>query len=169
MTNIIRRLAIACTCLLFWQIHAVAADRLPVSTPIKFGLDNAVELHATLDRHRNYYINLVLHFRSDEQRAFVRAFIGEPTPICKALNDCGETASFKVTIRTIDNVLLEQTKTSYGYFAHSANAYYRNILITPLKPGKYNLRIEIIEFGPTMPKADASIELSTDSRARDLE
>jgi hypothetical protein len=39
----------------------------------------------------------------------------------------------------------------------------------PLKPGKYNFRIEIIEFGPTMPKADASIELSTDSRARDLE
>jgi hypothetical protein len=169
VTNIIRRLAIAFICLLFWQVYAVAADRLPVSIPIKFGVDKVAELEATVARHRNYYINLEFRFTNDEQRAFVRAFIGEPAPICKALNDCGETASFKITIRTSDKVVFEQTKTSYGYFAHSANAYYRNILVTPLKPGKYNFRIEAIEFGPSMPKADASIELSTDPRARDLE
>jgi hypothetical protein len=162
------RLAIACVGLLLWVGYANSAARLPLSVPVKFGVDKAVEIDATLDRYRNYYINLAIQFKNAEQRAFARVLIGDQTPICRALNDCGETAVFKVTIRARDNVLLEETKTSYGHFAFSASAYHRNILVTPLKPGKYNIRLEVIEFGLAMSKADAAIELSTDARERDL-
>lgn len=159
----------ACVWLLLWTVYASSAELLPVSVPVRFGIDKAVEFSATIDRNRNYYINLVLHFQSDEQRAFARALIGEQAPICKALNDCGEIASFKVTIETKGGVLLQQTRPTYGHFAYSSTAYYRNILITPLKPGRYNITIDIIEFGQAMLKADTSIELSTDSREADLE
>jgi len=166
--NIIFRVSITCAWLLLSLVYRANADTLPVSAPIRFGSDKAVEIDATLDRHRNYSINLAIHFNNDQERAFARLLIGDQAPICRVLKDCGEAASFKVTIRTNDTVLFEQVKQSYGHFSFSAGAYYRNILITPLKPGKYKFRVEVVDFGPTMPRADTSIELSTDSRERDF-
>jgi hypothetical protein len=85
------------------------------------------------------------------------------------INDCGEISSFEVTVTRGGNVIFRGQKEAYGHYAHGASEYYRNILILPLRPGRYTIKVEVNEFGEGMRNADTAIEMSTDPRERDLE
>lgn len=166
--SLILRLSFACLGVLLLAAGAALAEKIPVSVPIRFGLDKSVQFGAVITRHRNYYLDLVILFKDEEQRAQARAIAGEPTRICKALNNCGEPSTFKVVIRKSTELILEETRVSYGHYSYSASGFYRNILIAPLTSGEYTISVEILESGSRLPRTDTLIELSTDARERDL-
>ncbi len=131
------RILFRATC--FWLLlllHcANAAPRIPISVPIRFGVDTYVEFSADITRHRNYYLDVVFSSRNQQQREFVRKVVGEPEISCRALNECGEISSFKVTIKQRDQTVLQAQKDAVGRYAYGAFEFYRNILITALRPG----------------------------------
>jgi hypothetical protein len=153
---------------LLFVANARAAQRLPISVPFKIGTDKLVEFSVNITNYRNYYIDLIFYFKTDQQRAAVKKIVGEPAPICRRLKDCGERSSFEVTIMRGGDVIFRGEKEAFGHYAHGASEYYRNILILPLRPGQYTIKVEINEFGEGMKNADTAIEVSTDPRERDL-
>jgi hypothetical protein len=159
---------IICVWFLLVLTPANAASGFPQSVPLRFGNDKSVELAADLTRYRNYYVDIVFHFKDEQQRAFLKKIVGEPTPICKALNDCGVTPSFLVTIKAGMDVILREERRPIGYYAHGASRFYRNILITPLKPGYYTITVEVTQSTNEIANTTATIDLSTDSREADL-
>lgn len=158
----------SCVWLLLLSLPAKAATSLPFSVPINFGSDKIVDSSAELTRYRNYNLDVVFRFRADQERAFAKKVVGEPTRSCKISNECGDTVSFVVTIKAGLDVIFKQEKTVSGTAGYSATQFYRNILIMPLKPGRYTITVEPTEFTENMTKSDAAIELSTDARATDL-
>jgi hypothetical protein len=166
LTSIARTI---CVWLSLFLLPAKAATSLPLSTPIYFDKGNIVELSADLARYRNYNIDIVFRFGNDQERAFAKKIVGEPTRSCKISNECGDTVSFVVTIRAGTDVISRQEKTVFGSYAFSATQFYRNIMIIPLRPGHYTITLELVEFTENMTKTNAAIELSTDARASDLE
>jgi len=159
---------IICFCfLLFWQ-PANAATGLPFAKPLRFGVDKSVELTVELTRHRYYYLDLVFYFQDDEQRAVAKKIVGEPTPVCKALNDCGVTPSFLVTIKSADKTVLTEEKTPGGHYAFGSNQYYRHILIAPLRPGTYTITVQVTQSPDELTRIPAGVELSTDARTLDI-
>jgi hypothetical protein len=159
---------IICVWFLLVLTPANAATGFPQSVPLRFGIDKSVELAADLTRYRNYYLDIVFHFKDEQQRALLKKIVGEPTPICKALNDCGVTPSFLVTIKEGMNVILREERKPIGYYAHGSSRFYRNILITPLKPGGYTITVEVTQSTNEIANTTATIDLSTDSREADL-
>lgn len=159
---------IICIWLLLVLTPAHAATGVPQSVPLRFGIDKSVELSADLTKHRNYYIDIVFHFKDEEQRTLLKKMVGEPAPICKALNDCGITPSFLVTIKAGKDVILREEKTPIGYYAHGSSRFYRNILITPLKPGNYTITVEVTQTANEIANTTATIDFSSDSREADL-
>ena len=137
--------------------------------PIHFGKDKIVELSAELTRYRSYYLDVVFIFKNDQQRVFAKEVVGEPTRSCKASNECGEASSFIITVKAGSDIILKQEKKVFGSYAFSANQFYRNILIVPLRPGSYTITVEPTEFTEKLINTRAAIELSTDARASDLE
>jgi Domain of unknown function (DUF5625) len=158
---------VLCVLILLFVADARAAQQFPV-VPFKVGEDKSVEFSVNIARYRNYRIDLIFYFRTEQQRAVVKKIVGEPEPVCRRLNDCGETSSFEVTVMRGSSVVFRAKKEAYGYYAHGASEYYRNILILPLRPGQYSIKVEVNEFGEGMRNADTAIEVSTDSRERDL-
>lgn len=149
-------------------LPANAGTRLPTSVPLRFGVEQPVQLSASLTRHRNYYVDVVFYFKGADQRKVVKKIAGEPSPICKALNDCGVTPSFLVTITAGADIVLREERMPIGYYAHGSNEFYRNILIAPLKPGNYTVAVDVMQSPDEMKDISAAIELSTDPRASDL-
>jgi hypothetical protein len=137
--------------------------------PIHFGKDKVVELSAELARYRSYYLDVVFIFKNDQQRAFAKEVVGAPTRSCEASSECGEASSFMITIKAGSGVILKQEKKVFGRYAFSADQFYRNILVIPLRPGSYTITVEPTEFTEKLTNARAAIELSTDARASDLE
>jgi Domain of unknown function (DUF5625) len=158
-----------CVWLLLFSLPANADTSLPLSVPIHFDTDKVVELSAELTRYRNYNLDIVFRFRDDQERAFAKKVVGEPTRSCKISNECGDTVSFVVTIKVGLEVITKQEKKVFGVYAFSATQFYRNILIMPLRPGRYTITVEPTEFTENMMRTNAAIELSTDARASDLE
>jgi hypothetical protein len=148
---------------------AGAATPLPLSVPIHFGKDKIVQLSAELARYRSYYLDVVFIFKNDQQRVFAKEVVGQPTQSCKASSECGEASSFMITIKAGSDVILKQEKKIFGRYAFSADQFYRNILVIPLRPGSYTITVEPTEFTEKMTNTQAAIELSTDARASDLE
>jgi len=146
-----------------------AAPRIPVSVPLKFGIDRAVEFSVTIDRYRNYYLDLVVRFENNDERKFARQVVGDATDVCRVLNDCGEISSFNITIKSGDKVILQLEKQAYGHFGFGENVYARNILVVPLRPEMYTFRSEIIDFGSKLKSANTELTLSTDPRDSDLD
>lgn len=165
--NLLKLLKVLCILILLFVGNARAAQQFPV-VPFKVGEDKSVEFSVNIARYRNYRIDLVFYFKTEQQRTIVKKIAGEPTPICQRLNDCGEVSSFDVTVIRGGNVIFQGEKEAYGHYAQGASEYYRNILILPLRPGQYTIKVEVKEFGEGMRNADTAIELSTDSRAQDL-
>jgi Domain of unknown function (DUF5625) len=153
--------------LLIWQ-PANAATRLPFSKPLRFGVDQSVEFTVQLARYRYYFLDVVFYFQDAEQRAVARKIVGEPTPACKALNDCGVTPSFLVTIKSADKTILTEEKTPGGHYAFQANQFSRHILITPLRPGTYIITVQVTQSADELIRIPAGIELSTDARTLDI-
>jgi hypothetical protein len=83
-------------------------------------------------------------------------------------NECGVPTAFLITIRKEGNIILTEERKVFGRYAFDANQYYRNIIIIPLKPGNYTIRVEPTENADDLANINASIELSTDARASDL-
>jgi hypothetical protein len=159
---------IICFCfLLFWQ-PATAAMGLPFAKPLRFGVDKSVELTVELTRYRYYFLDVVFYFEDNEQRAVAKKVVGEPTPICKALNDCGVTPSFSVTIRSADKTILTEEKTPVGHYAFRSNQFNRHILITPLRPGIYTITVQVTQSSDELTRLPAGIEFSTDPRTLDI-
>jgi hypothetical protein len=154
--------------LLLLLLPADAATRLPSSAPLRFGIDKSVELPAELTRYRNYYVDIVFRSANAQQRIATKKIAGEPSPICKALNDCGVMPSFLVTIRAGADIVLKEERTPAGYYSHGSNEFYRNILIAPLRPGNYTIIVEITQSPDEMSDTAATIEVSTDARESDL-
>jgi hypothetical protein len=154
--------------LLFW-FPANAGTLLPLSVPIHFDADKVIEFSADLTRYRNYNLDIVFRFKDDQERAFVKKVIGEPTRSCKISNECGDAVSFAVTIKSGSELITKQEKKVFGSYAFSATQFYRNIVVVPLKPGRYTITVEPIEFNENIVRTNAAIELSTDARASDLE
>jgi hypothetical protein len=159
---------IICVWFLLGMTPAIAATGFPQSVPLRFGIDKSVELAAALTRYRNYYLDIVFHFKDEQQRTALKKIVGEPTPICKALNDCGVTPSFLVTIKAGMDVILREESKPIGYYAHGSSRFYRNILITPLKPGTYTITVEVTQSENEMANTTSTIDFSTDSREADL-
>lgn len=157
-----------CICLFLLTLPVNAATQLPISVPLRFNIDKFVELSANLTRHRNYYVDIVFYFKDADQRRVVKKIAGEPDPICKALNDCGVTPSFLITIRAGDDVISREERTPIGYYAHGSNEFYRNILVVPLKPGNYMIMVDVMQSSDELKSTSAAIELSTDPRESDL-
>jgi hypothetical protein len=149
-------------------LPADAATQLPLDKPLRFGTDKAVELSAELARHRAYYLDVAFPFHDAQQRVYMRNLVGDATPNCKALNECGIPTAFLVTIRNGDNILLKEERKVFGHYAFDVNKYYRNIVIVPLKPGNYIITVEIMENPKEIMGVDAVIRLTTDARATDL-
>jgi hypothetical protein len=147
---------------------ADAATGFPQSVPLRFGIDKSVELSADLTRYRNYYLDIVFHFNDEQQRTLLKKIVGEPAPICKALNDCGVTPSFLVTIKKGMDIILREERRPVGYYAHGSSRFYRNILITPLKPGNYTITVEVTQSTDEVANTTATVDFSTDSREADL-
>ena len=165
----VRSIQISCVFLLLFASPASAATRLPLSVPIHFGKDSIVELSAELARYRSYRIDVVFLFQDERQRVFAKEVAGEPVSICKASSECGEVSSFIVTIKAGTRIVLKEEKKVFGSYGFSANQFYRNILVVPLKPGSYTITVEPTEFTEKLTNTRAAIELSTDARASDLE
>ena len=159
---------IICVWFLLVLTPANAATGFPQSVPLRFGIDSSVELVADLSRYRNYYLDIVFHFKDEQQRTALKKIVGEPTPICKALNDCGVTPSFLVTIKGGMDVILQEERKPIGYYAHGSSRFYRNILITPLKPGNYTITVEVTQSENELANTTATIDLATDSREANL-
>jgi hypothetical protein len=123
---------------------------------------------AELTRYRNYYVDIVFRSANAQQRAVAKKIAGEPTPICKASNDCGVMPSFLVTIRAGADIILKEERTPAGYYSHGSNEFYRNILIAPLRPGNYTIVVEVTQASDEMSGIAATIEVSTDARESDL-
>jgi hypothetical protein len=155
--------------LLLFLLPANAATSLPFAVPIHFATDKVIEFSVELIRYRNYNLDIVFLFRDDQERAFAKKIVGEPTRSCRISNECGDTASFVVTIRAGPEVILKQEKKAFGTYGFSATQFYRNILIIPLRPGRYTITVEPTEFTENMTRINAAIEISTDARASDLE
>jgi hypothetical protein len=164
-----RSVQITCFLFLLFASPAGAATPLPLSVPIHFGKDKVVELSAELARYRSYYLDVVFIFKNDQQRAFAKEVVGAPTRSCEASSECGEASSFMITIKAGSGVILKQEKKVFGRYAFSADQFYRNILVIPLRPGSYTITVEPTEFTEKMTNTHAAIELSTDARASDLE
>jgi hypothetical protein len=145
-----------------------AATQVPISIPIHFGSDGFVEFSVELTRYRNYYFDLVFTFKTDEQRVLAKKAAGEPTPICRAVHDCGQVSNFNIRIQAGNDIVLEKRSQAYGYYAHGAYNYSRNIIVTPLRPGIYVITMNVLEFGPELSKVNTLIEVTTDARERDL-
>ncbi|MEA2941532.1 MAG: hypothetical protein QOD09_2061 [Bradyrhizobium sp.] len=165
----IRSVQITCFLFLLFVSGAGAATPLPLSVPIHFGKDKVVELSVELARYRSYYLDVVFIFKNDQQRAFAKEVVGAPTRSCKASSECGEASSFIITIKAGSDLILKQEKRVFGRYAFSADQFYRNILVVPLRPGSYTITVEPTEFTEKMANTHAAIELSTDARASDLE
>jgi Domain of unknown function (DUF5625) len=153
--------------LLLWQ-QANAATGLPFAKPLRFGVDQSVEFSVELARHRYYFLDVVFYFQNTEQRAVAKEIVGEPTPVCKALNDCGVTPSFLVTIKSADKIILTEEKTPGGHYAFQSNQFNRHILITPLRPGTYTITVQVTQSADGLISIPAGIELSTDARTLDI-
>jgi hypothetical protein len=166
---LVRSIQITCVLLSLFTWPASAATPLPLSVPIHFGKDKIVELSAELARYRSYYLDVVFIFKNDQQRAFAKEVVGEATRSCKVSSECGEASSFMITIKAGSEIILKQEKKVFGRYAFSADQFYRNILVIPLRPGPYTITVEPTEFTEKMTNTQAAIELSTDARASDLE
>ena len=147
---------------------ADAAVGIPVSVPIKFGVEKSVEFSIIIDRHRNYYLDLALRFENIEERDLARKIIGDATSLCRAAHDCGEVSSFKITITMGDRIVFAQERQAYGHYAFLERAYLRNVLIIPLRPGTYEIRVEVTEFGSRLHGAKTDLVFTTDPREQDL-
>jgi hypothetical protein len=158
-----------CTWFLLLLLPAGAATQLPFSVPLRFGSDKVIEFPVEVERNRNYQIDLVFVFNDQEQRVAARKLAGEPARICKALNECGVTPSFRITIRRGANVLLREEATPVGTYAFSSNGFYRAILKSPLKPDHYNIIVEVTSSPAELTNYGALIQFTTDPRSSDLE
>ncbi len=65
-------------------------------------------------------------------------------------------------------MILHQQQKTFGSAGFGANGYMRRILMFPLRPGTYDIKVEALEFGPNMPTARTQILLTTDANASDL-
>jgi hypothetical protein len=166
--DVLKFLNVLCILALLFVADARAAQQPPISIPFEVGKDKFVEFSVDIARYRNYKIDLVLYFKTEQQRAVVKKMVGEPYPICRRLNDCGEISLFEVTVRRGDSLIFRGEKDAYGTYGHGATEYYRNILILPLRPGQYWIKVELKQFGDGLQNADTAIEMSTDPRERDL-
>lgn len=153
--------------LLLWQ-QADAATGLPFAKPLRFGVDQSVEFTVELARYRYYFLDVVFYFQDAEQRAVAKKIVGERTPVCKALNDCGVTPSFLVTIKSAGKAILTEEKTPGGHYAFQSNQFNRHILITPLRPGTYTITVQVTQSPDELIRIPAGIELSTDARTLDI-
>ena len=167
-TATLRRAKSAYLCLLLLVILTSAALAIPYSVPIKFGTDSIVELSVFIKRHRVYYLDLTIHFNNAEERKIARAIVGEATNVCKSLNNCGESTSFKITIRGGEHTILHREIEPYGHYAFTASEYRRNLIVVPLLPGSYKITVEPIKFGSRLQDVKSEILLTADARARDL-
>jgi hypothetical protein len=98
----------------------------------------------------------------------MRNIVGDATPNCKQLNECGVQTVFIVTVRNGDSILLKEERTAFGHYAFDVNRYSRNIIILRLRPGDYTITVESIENPKEIMDVDAVIRLTTDARATDL-
>ena len=167
--NTILFLQAMCVWLFLLMLPASAATQLPFYVSVKFGADKAVEFSVDLTRNRYYQVELMFPFENQEQRVAARKLVGEPTRICKELKDCGVAPSFLITVRQGTHVLLREERTPGGTNGFSANAFYREILKTSLKPGQYDIRVEVTYLPAELIDYNAMIQFTTDPRSSDLE
>jgi hypothetical protein len=158
-----------CAGLLLFMLPAHAATQIPLSTTLKFGSDRFVEFPVSVTRNRYYQIDLVFKFETAEQRIAAKKLAGEPTRICKRLNECGVTPTFVLTIKRGADILLREERTPVGTYAFGSNGFYRLILKTPLKPADYDVRVEVTYVPVELVDYEALIEFTTDPRSSDLE
>jgi hypothetical protein len=158
----------SCVWLLLLVLTGDAATRTPFSVPLRFGSDKSVDFVVDIARHRYYQIDLVFPFKGEEQRPAVMKLAGEPTGICKSLNECGVTPSFLVTIRRGGDVVLREEKTPVGIYAHGSNEFCRMIVTTPLKPAHYDITVEVISSPAELAGYGALIQFTTYPKASDL-
>jgi hypothetical protein len=139
-----------------------------VSVPIKIDADQVVQFSVNITRHRYYYLDLAILFRNPDERIKARALVGEATPACRALNECGEESQFNVTISSADTVLMQQQHEAFGHYRATDRAYFRNILVTPLRPGRYQITVQFLKYGGQLRAVDAELSFGTDARFRDI-
>jgi hypothetical protein len=154
-------------CLLLSFDCATAAPKIPVSVPVKFGEERLVEFSVTIDRHRRYDLDLGVRFEDAAERKFARQIIGNATSVCHAFNECGAVSNFEITIRSGQNVILQQKSQPYGHYRFNECCYYRNIIRTPLKPGTYTITISVVEVDDSFRDRTTEFVLLTDARLRD--
>lgn len=136
--------------------------------PLQFGSDKSVEFAVELARYRYYQVDLVFPFENSEQRIAAKKLAGEPTRSCEPLKDCGVTPTFLVIIRRGADVVLREEKTPIGFYAFSANGYYRKISTIRLKPARYDITVEVTGSPAELMDYRAFIQFTTDARSADL-
>jgi hypothetical protein len=146
-----------------------AATQLPFSVPLRLSSGKIVEFSVELTRTRYYEVELVFPFEDQKQRAAARKLAGDSTRICKALGDCGATPSFLVTIKRGTDPVVREEKVPVGTNGFSATAFSRVILKTALKPGHYDIKVEVIYSPTELADYNAMIQFTTDARSSDLE
>jgi len=155
---------VTCAWLFLQLLPVSAATQLPFSVPLRLSSGKIVEFST-----RYYEVELVFPFEDQKQRAAARKLAGDSTRICKALGDCGATPSFLVTIKRGTDPVVREEKVPVGTNGFSATAFYRVILKTALKPGHYDIKVEVIYSPTELADYNAMIQFTTDARSSDLE
>jgi hypothetical protein len=112
------------TCL-FMLVSCSQLPAEPIEIPIP-PHEKTVAFTVDIKHHRYYQLELLAYFQNASERKAVREIVGQsPPPGCTKGNECGETSSFLITIKSGDNVVFSDEKVAIGQFGFSADAYFR--------------------------------------------
>jgi hypothetical protein len=128
---------------------ASAAPRIPMSIPIRLEANQVVRFTATLTRHRFYYLDLGILFHNADERIKARSLIGEATPVCRALNECGEDFKVNITIRSGGEIIVQQDREGIGHYRYTGRGYFRRILEFTTATGRLRSNCANLAIGRT--------------------
>jgi hypothetical protein len=140
----------------------------PIEIPIP-PHEKTIAFTVDIKRHRYYQLELRTYFQNASERNAVREIVGQsPPPGCTKGNECGETSSFLIAIKSGDNVVFSEEKVTIGQFGFSVDAYFRTIANLPMRPGVYSFRVDITQLGPGFSKFKTVLRFASNPRSSDL-
>jgi Domain of unknown function (DUF5625) len=162
------RLPLIWICLLVALTATIAVSQVPTAAPIHFTVGAVVEFPVSITRHRVYDLNVLFEFDNMNERNLVRKIVGDAYNVCHVRNECGESSHLKITIKSGETVILDQDTQPRGHHGFGQKAFFRKILSTPLRPGRYTIRTQVLNAGPSIENMKTYVQFTSDPRRSDL-
>lgn len=104
--------------------------------------ETIIEFYSIINEHRIYSFDIQFMFEDDVSKKKALKAAGTSYDNCKNKIECGIPINASIYIHNSNNILIQTKNTkSSGYYLMSGSYYARNILDSPLKPGKYFITI----------------------------